>query len=76
MERGKVALTMFKKKYVTRVLSTPDQNKRLVNGFLLAEALLALLICMISGYLLLESIATLSRAMQLSVQPTMESSDD
>lgn len=67
---------MFKKKRATQNLSISSQNKRLINGFLLAEALLALLICMISGYLLLQSISTLSKAMQLSVQPTMESKDD
>lgn len=46
------------------------------NGFLLAESLLALLICMISGCLLIATLSTLSKSLQLSVQTRMEMRDE
>ncbi len=75
LERG--ALTLFKKEtFSRRILSNSFQQKRPSNGFLLAESLLALLICMISGCLLMGAISTLSRSAQLSVQTSIEMSEE
>lgn len=41
------------------------------NGFLMVESLLALLICIISSFLLLTSISALSKSLQLDVHSSM-----
>lgn len=42
------------------------------NGFLLAESLLALLICMLSSFLLLMAVHTLTKCQRLGVEPMMQ----
>lgn len=46
-------------------------NEVKINGFMVSEALLALLICSISGFLVLTSSCALSKAMQMDVQSEM-----
>lgn len=46
-------------------------NQVKINGFMVSEALLALLICSISGFLVLTSSCALSKAMQMDVQSEM-----
>lgn len=50
----------------------PSKYTTKINGFMVSEALLALLICAISGFLLLSSISALSKAMQMNVQSEMD----
>lgn len=46
------------------------------NGFLLAEALLALMLAMITAFLLLLSITALSKSLSLDIQTEMEEFSD
>lgn len=49
-----------------------NKSKLPKNGFMVSEALLALLICSISGFLVLVSSSALSKTMQMDVQSEMD----